>query len=121
MTKNRDEEVLHDWELFALLPKGSIQELASRLGLSRSTVERWFREPASDENPYGTGENNPLQRLKIIFDYAHFAAPEFQVELIEYFLTRLEQGNGQREETAKQLRARLDHVKTGGEEYDKAS
>ena len=62
---------LKAWESYDALEetiRRDTKATAEALHLNDKTVRRYKCSPASDDNPTGTGERNPLDRLKIIIE-----------------------------------------------------
>lgn len=104
---------MQSWQLFELFSSRGKEKLAARLGRSLSLIQKWGREPLSDDEPTATGAANPIDSLEAAFEVAQFECPEFQVALIEYFLDKLEDGNRARALKGQDLRSRLHAVEKG--------
>lgn len=71
--------------------KSGYDELARRLGKSRSYVEKIVQEPPSETNPDGIGIPNPIDQVDAIFDFALQYGPEFAGIIAARYTTRLEE------------------------------
>ena len=75
------------------VPRGKSSILANILGIGKSLVTKWRREPASDESPNATGTPNPIERVDRIFDFFLIYSPEaaqilasrYQIKLDEFY------------------------------------
>lgn len=82
-----DGDLMQTHEIFNQgIPRGTVNLLAAKLRKSPDLVRRWQRQPLSDDNEYGTGKMNPLDRFLICYEHflAHApAAAEMTIQLLQ--------------------------------------
>lgn len=66
-------------------------ELARRLGRSRSYLEKIVQESPSDDNPHADGIPNPIDQTDAVFEFALHYAPEYAELIVAHFAERLRQ------------------------------
>lgn len=67
---------MEDWEVMQVAVNRNTIAFAAAAGVSVSMVQKWQREPASDESPFATGEPCALTRLKRDMTAAYLANGE---------------------------------------------
>lgn len=90
------------------------REFADSVGVSVSSVEKWRREPSSDEAPHSTGIVNPVQHVDRIFDWLLIRHPDVALLLSERYVHRLrrfrERQSAQPSLSANELREQMSKV-----------
>lgn len=71
-------------KLFSRVPSLK-DELASPFRVEKDLITAWARPKASDENLYGTGKGNPLDRVEKLLSEAHAYDPDMTREIAEHF------------------------------------
>lgn len=72
-------------ELFARV-RGITETLAKPFGINPKTVGAWARPVSSNENPFGSGNGNPLDRVDKLLQIAHVYDPEKAREIAQRFV-----------------------------------
>jgi hypothetical protein len=94
MSEERTNEIID-----ACVPHGTAPKLARYLSCSAELVNSWRRRPVSDEEPYGTGFHNPLDRVEAIQDHAFAHAPAEAHRIHQYLSKRYDEHFSYRSKT----------------------
>lgn len=70
------------------------QSFAEFVGRSLSSVQKWKREPATDENPSASGLEDPITLCDRIFDWCLLHCPQMAELLAERYKRKLEAFKG---------------------------
>lgn len=92
---------MNGWEVLEkAIPRGEAEAVADLLGYSKSAVQRWRREPETDDET-ATGRRSPLDQLLLLINAVYLRNPEgaeLIIERINSEIAKLRRIHGHAEE-----------------------
>lgn len=68
---------MNGWEVLSgAIPRGEADDIAVLMGVSQNTIQKWCREPLSDEEPEATGRRNPVDYFLRLVNALYARHPE---------------------------------------------